>query len=111
MMKRRRILMKLKKLFWIVSLVMVLGLGLASCSTAGTEKFTVAELATYDGKNGNKAYIAVSGKVYDVTNVEQWNNGSHQGFSAGLDLTQDITTAPHGKSVLDNLKIVGTLTN
>ena len=103
--------MKHKKLFWIVSLVMVLGLGLASCSTPGTQKFTVEELATYDGKNGNKAYIAVSGKVYDVTNVGEWNNGSHQGVSAGKDLTQVIGDAPHGKSVLDNLKIVGTLTN
>jgi predicted heme/steroid binding protein len=102
--------MKLKKLVWVVSLVMILGLGLASCSTAGTEKFTVAQLATYDGKNGNKAYIAVSGKVYDVTNVGEWNNGTHQGVSAGMDLTQVIGDAPHGKSVLDNLKIVGTLT-
>jgi predicted heme/steroid binding protein len=102
--------MKLRKLFWIMGLVMILGLGLASCSTPGTEKFTVVELATYDGKNGNKAYIAVSGKVYDVTNAEGWNKGSHQGVSAGLDLTQVITMAPHGKSVLDNLKIVGTLT-
>jgi len=103
--------MKIKKLIWIMGLVMVLGLGLASCSTAGTQEFTTAELATYDGKNGNKAYIAVSGKVYDVTNVEGWNSGSHQGVSAGMDLTQVIGDAPHGKSVLDNLKVVGTLTN
>jgi predicted heme/steroid binding protein len=103
--------MKSKKLVWIIGLVMVLGLGLTSCQTVGTQKFTLAELATYDGKNGNKAYIAVNGKVYDVTNVEAWNSGSHQGASAGLDLTQTLEMAPHRKSVLDNLKIVGTLTN
>jgi predicted heme/steroid binding protein len=103
--------MKLKKLVSIIGLVLILGLGLASCSSAGTTKFTTSELATYDGLNGHKAYIAVSGKVYDVTNVEGWNSGSHQGVQAGQDLTQIILMAPHGKSVLDNLKVVGTLTN
>ena len=35
-----------------------------------TEKiFTLDELKNYDGKEGRKAYIAVDGVVYDVTNV------------------------------------------
>ena len=104
--------MKLKRIWMIIALSLVLGLGLASCSnSSGTKEFTTAELATYDGLNGHKAYIAVSGKVYDVTNAEGWHNGSHQGVQAGQDLTLIITSAPHGTSVLSKLKIVGTLVN
>jgi len=75
-----------------------------------TEKtFTLAELAKFDGQNGNLAYVAVSGVVYDVTNVKQWNSGQHQGVSAGKDLTKEIQNAPHGLSVLKGLQIVGKL--
>lgn len=77
--------------------------------TPNVKTFTLAELANFNGKNGQPAYIAVSGVVYDVTNVKSWNNGSHQGVSAGKDLTKVITQAPHGTSVLTGLKVVGTL--
>jgi predicted heme/steroid binding protein len=104
--------MNLKRIWIVIALSLVLGLGLASCSNStGTKQFTTAELATYDGLNGHKAYVAVSGKVYDVTNAQGWNSGSHQGVQAGQDLTAIITAAPHGTSVLKNLKIVGTLVN
>ena len=43
-----------------------------------TEKiFTLDELKNYDGKEGRKAYIAVDGVVYDVTNVAAWQGGTH----------------------------------
>jgi predicted heme/steroid binding protein len=71
--------------------------------------FNAAELAKYDGKNGNPAYVAVDGKVYDVTDVPQWKDGSHFGrFQAGADLTEEIKTlSPHGVSKLDSVPIVG----
>ncbi len=71
--------------------------------------FDAAELAKYDGKNGNPAYIAVDGKVYDVTDVPQWKDGSHFGrFQAGADLTEEIKTiSPHGVGKLDSVPIVG----
>ncbi len=71
--------------------------------------FDAAELAKYDGQNGNRAYVAVEGKVYDVTDVPQWANGSHFGkFQAGKDLTTEIETlSPHGVSKLDSVPIVG----
>ena len=104
--------MKLKKVMLILSVAFILTLGLTACSSsAGTQEFTTAELATYNGQNGAKAYIAVNGKVYDVTTAEGWHNGSHQGVQAGQDLTVIITSAPHGTSVLKNLKVVGTLVN
>ena len=82
----------------------------AETTAAATQKvFTLDELKTYDGQNGNPAYVAVSGIVYDVTNVKGWNNGSHQGMTAGTDLTSEIGNSPHGTSALDGLTIVGTL--
>ena len=33
--------------------------------------FTEKELGKYDGQNGNPAYVAIDGVVYDVTNVSE----------------------------------------
>ena len=69
------------------------------------------ELAKYNGQNGNPAYVAVDGIVYDVINAKSWKNGTHQGLSAGQDLTQAIKSSSHGKSVLSELPVVGKLQN
>jgi predicted heme/steroid binding protein len=82
----------------------------SSSSLANALTFTLDELAQYDGKNGNDAYVAVDGLVYDVTNAAKWQNGSHYGVQAGTDCTTAISRSPHGTSVLDGLPIVGTLT-
>ena len=75
-----------------------------------TEKiFTLDELKNYDGKEGRKAYIAVDGVVYDVTNVAAWQGGTHHGNNAGNDVSDRIFKAPHGKSTLEKLEIVGKL--
>ena len=81
----------------------------SSSSPATTKNFTLDELAQYDGKNGNDAYVAVEGIVYDVTNAAKWQNGNHYGVQAGTDCTTAISRSPHGTSVLDGLSIVGTL--
>ena len=61
-------------------------------------------------KNGNPAYIAVDGVIYDVTDVPQWNGGGHNGYFAGNDLTEEIKTiSPHGVSKLNGIPVVGTL--
>jgi predicted heme/steroid binding protein len=88
--------------------------GTAAANPAGDEKtglvLTLEELSQYDGKNGNPAYIAVDGIIYDVTNVPQWKNGEHNGFSAGNDLTNEIKTiSPHGLSKLKIVPVVGKL--
>ncbi|BDR59816.1 cytochrome b5 domain-containing protein [Lactobacillus xylocopicola] len=73
------------------------------------EKFTKETLAKYDGKNGNPAYVAIDGAVYDVTGNSYWTNGAHFGGAvAGSDMTDLINQAPHGKAVLDKLEKVGT---
>ncbi len=76
----------------------------------GTLELTLDQLKQYDGKNGNPAYVAVDGIIYDVTDVKAWKNGEHNGYSAGNDLTDIIKNkSPHGVKNLEGLPIVGKL--
>jgi predicted heme/steroid binding protein len=76
----------------------------------GSRKFTIDELNKFDGKEGRPAYVAINGKVYDVTEANLWSDGNHMGeHDAGKDLTQEMETASHGSSVLENMKMIGYL--
>ena len=71
---------------------------------------TLHELAQYDGKEGRKAYVAVSGTIYDLTASERWLNGNHEGaHQAGGDLTEALQSAPHVRSVIERFPVVGKL--
>lgn len=101
----------MRKVFLLIAVLMV-SLTLAACNNtpAGNQTFTLEELAQYNGQNGAKAYIAVSGVVYDVTNADGWTNGSHQGMLlAGTDATAVFATSPHSAATLNELPKVGTL--
>nr|WP_314459239.1 cytochrome b5 domain-containing protein [uncultured Clostridium sp.] len=79
-------------------------------STGSSEKIelTLDELGKYNGKDGNPAYIAVDGVIYDVTESKLWKDGEHNGYTAGKDLTEEIKKiSPHGTSVLKKMKEVG----
>lgn len=80
---------------------------------SGQREFTLEELKTYNGQNGNPAYIAVDGIVYDVTNSIFWQNGAHSicngNTFAGNDLSELINDSPHGKEILERLPVVGYL--
>lgn len=71
---------------------------------------TKEELATCDGKEGRKAYVAVNGKVFDVTASPYWQEGNHQNVhSAGMDLTDDLLKAPHVRSVVERFPVIAPL--
>ena len=73
-------------------------------------KFKLEELKQYDGKDGRRAYIALKGKVYDVTDSYLWADGEHQAqHEAGKDLTDEILDAPHGEEMLEHVKLIGKL--
>lgn len=105
----------MKKTYIILLMILLILVTSCSNSTSDTnavleKTYPIEELSKYTGKDGNPAYIAVDGVVYDVTNVSQWKNGMHNGFKAGLDLTQEIKTkSPHGISQLKGIKAVGKL--
>ncbi|WP_243110048.1 cytochrome b5 domain-containing protein [Clostridium sp. E02] len=70
--------------------------------------FTLTELAQYNGKDGNPAYVAVNGVVYNVSNNRLWSGGSHfWGLTAGKDLTTEFAACHPGAMVLNVLPIVG----
>ncbi|WP_292597498.1 cytochrome b5 domain-containing protein [Mesotoga sp. UBA6090] len=73
---------------------------------------TIDKLKKMDGHDGKKAYVSVEGKVYDVSELSFWRNGSHQGdlHLAGNDITKEILTdSPHGLAILDRAYLVGLL--
>lgn len=113
----------MKKYALLFSLLLLLGACTATPSSTTTipttsdqtgsqtlTTYTTTTLVAFNGQNGAKAYIAVGGKVYDVSNVSQWRNGSHKGYTAGVDLTAAFANSPHTDSLLASLKVVGTFT-
>jgi len=71
---------------------------------------TLAELAQNNGRDGRPAYVAVNGKIYDVTASPRWQNGLHPpDHLAGQDLTEELASAPHVRAVVERFPVVGTL--
>ncbi len=82
----------------------------AEIAAATRGDMTLAELAQYDGKNGQRAYFAYSGNIYDATNSPMWKNGTHMGrHQAGCDLTDALGQAPHGEDKVLPLAKIGRL--
>lgn len=71
--------------------------------------FTLEELAKFNGKNGNPAYIAVDGIVYDVTFEATWAAGKHFGLEAGNDLSNEFKKCHEDQAILSKLKKIGVL--
>lgn len=78
---------------------------------ASAKTFTTTELARYDGQNGQPAYVAIGGKVYDVSAIAQWKGGKHQGMTAGKDITAAFESqSPHTLAFIKAVPVVGTFT-
>jgi predicted heme/steroid binding protein len=77
---------------------------------SGNRVFTLEELALYDGSDKRAAYVAVSGVVYDLSQVGAWTGGTHFGLFAGKDMTEIFMNCHNGEMVrLEGIPIVGTL--
>ena len=74
------------------------------------KEFSSEELSSFNGKDGNPAYIVYQGKVYDVTKSPLWLKGLHMNrHSSGKDLSAEVSAAPHGTEVLERYPQVGIL--
>ncbi len=72
------------------------------------KSLTLKELSKYDGKNGNPAYIAVNGIIYDVTNDAVFKKSPHNSVILGADITKEFKVCHNAdESVLAKLPIVG----
>jgi predicted heme/steroid binding protein len=77
-----------------------------AASAATPKVMSATQLKAFDGKNGHKAYVALNGKVYDVTNIDEWKGGKHyKGMVAGTDLTPYISQSPHGAKIVNELEL------
>lgn len=107
----------MKKILNGIALVTVIALSacasedpVVETTTPVTEErvFSLEELATFNGQDGQPAYVAVNGVVYDLTSSPMWRNGSHNGVRAGRDLTS-IFQSQHGDDRLREFPVVGRL--
>ena len=73
-------------------------------ATISSTVFTAETLSAYDGLNGQPAYVAVDGVVYDLSRL--FRNGNHQGHSAGKDLSSAFHQE-HPNNFLNGYSIVG----
>lgn len=74
----------------------------------GKRDLTKGELEQCDGKNGNPAYVAYAGSIYDVGGSKLWRGGAHaRKHLAGTDLTDALKQAPHGEEKLESMSLVG----
>lgn len=73
-------------------------------------EYTLDQLSKFDGTEGQLAYVAISGTIYDVTSIKQWANGKHHGLKAGRDVTEFFNSChKNEQAILNRLKAVGTL--
>lgn len=73
-------------------------------------RLTKEELVQYNGNDGGPAYIAYESNVYDVSHSFLWKKGLHQVLhTAGVDLTTELDSAPHGADVLERFPVIGML--
>lgn len=83
-----------------------------AASSGDTEDFDLKDLPAYDGKEGRPAYFLYKNKVYDVSGSEKWKDGAHfRAHNAGADLTESLSSAPHGESVFEKYPVVKEFTD
>lgn len=71
---------------------------------------TPEELMMNNGKNGNQAYVAVNGIVYNMSDVPAWAAANHFGLAAGQDLTEEFLACHANQAIiLSRLQEVGRL--
>lgn len=77
--------------------------------TRQPRKFTLNELAQFDGIMGSPAYVAIKGIVYDISNNPRWRKAMDLGLAAGEDLTPQLYGYGEIEEKISDLPKVGIL--
>jgi predicted heme/steroid binding protein len=103
--------MNSKRHFGMLVIILVCSILISASVFAQETKyriFTPEDVLYYDGRNGRPAYVVADGIVYDVSESELWKGGMHEStHRAGMDLTTQLLSAPHGREVLRHMPRVG----
>jgi len=102
------VIMVFSALFTVIFIGPRLKKSKAKAQIPDNKVFDPLTLMAFDGKDGNPAYIAFKGKVYDVSDLKFWKGGVHMKHQAGHDLTGFIAKAPHGEEKIKSLPVIGT---
>lgn len=71
--------------------------------------FTQSQLSLRNGQDRQEIWVAVNGKIYDVSESRMWKMGRHYDHWAGQDLTEELADAPHLPEVIEKFPLVGML--
>jgi len=71
--------------------------------------YSIEELSHYNGKNNQPSYIAIDDIIYDVSNIEEWNDNLDDNFSAGKDVTEIINDSSIKELIIEEAPEVGIL--
>jgi len=71
--------------------------------------YTKQQLALRNGQDRDEIWVALHGKIYEVTSSRMWREGKHYEHWAGQDLSDELKDAPHTQTVFDKFEIVGKL--
>ena len=72
-------------------------------------RYSKSQLALRNGQDKPEIWVAIHGKIYDVSKSRLWWNGMHYEHWAGQDLTEELQNAPHSAQVLEHFEIIGIL--
>lgn len=75
----------------------------------GVLVFTPDQLARFNGKDKNKAYVAAFGVVYDMSNSRTVRDGVHYSYPMGNELTYEIKQRPGHEELLKRVPAIGLL--
>lgn len=68
---------------------------------------TLAQLTQYNGKNGQPSYVAINGKIINVSSVFP-SGVHHSSHNAGIDLTETLRNK-HGLNQVSGYPVIGNL--
>ena len=112
---------KAKIILGIVMVIVVAGVGILALTsfklnesedvqqtiTKADKIFTDETIKEYNGKNGNPAYVAINGVVYDISDKKLLRGSLRRDLRPGVDATRFAKRDPRTLAQIKDLPVVG----